>query len=150
MQQTTKVLLVGDGGVGKTALVKKNSRGVFEKKYIATVGVEVHQIGEYSVWDCAGQEKFARLRDGYFLDADAAILVVDVTSRLSYKRKSIWIRDVHRFCPGIPIVILANKCDIAEQKITQEQLDNLSYPAIRCSAKLDADPLTLALNLLDA
>ena len=146
----TKVLLVGDGGVGKTALVKKSGGGVFEKKYIATVGVEVHQIGEYSVWDCAGQEKFAGVRDGYFIGADAAILVLDVTSRLSYKRKSTWIQDVHRFCPGIPIVILANKCDIAEQKITQEQLDNLNYPVIRCSAKLDADPLVLALQQFDA
>lgn len=68
-----KLVLVGDGGVGKTTFVKRHQTGEFEKKYIATVGAEVHQmpfsttLGEmrFNVWDTAGQEKYAGLRDGY-------------------------------------------------------------------------------------
>ena len=68
-----KLVLVGDGGVGKTTFVKRHLTGEFEKKYIATLGVEVHPMpfftscGKvlFNVWDTAGQEKFGGLRDGY-------------------------------------------------------------------------------------
>ena len=60
-----KLVLVGDGGVGKTTFVKRHLTGEFEKKYIATLGVEVHPMpfhtskGQilFNVWDTAGQEK---------------------------------------------------------------------------------------------
>lgn len=68
-----KLVLVGDGGVGKTTFVKRHLTGEFEKKYIATLGVEVHPMIFYTnhgpirlnVWDTAGQEKLGGLRDGY-------------------------------------------------------------------------------------
>lgn len=70
---TFKVVLVGDGGVGKTTFVKRHISGEFEKRYMATMGVEVHPLkfstnfGEIlmNVWDTAGQEKLGGLRDGY-------------------------------------------------------------------------------------
>jgi GTP-binding nuclear protein Ran len=68
-----KLVLVGDGGVGKTTFVKRHLTGEFEKKYIATLGVEVHPMVFHTnhgpirlnVWDTAGQEKLGGLRDGY-------------------------------------------------------------------------------------
>jgi small GTP-binding protein len=56
--------LVGDGGVGKTTFVKRHLTGEFEKKYVATLGVEVHPLlfhtnrgaMKFNVWDTAGQE----------------------------------------------------------------------------------------------
>lgn len=71
--QEYKLVLVGDGGVGKTTFVKRHLTGEFEKKYIATLGVEVHPMVFYTtlgevrmnVWDTAGQEKLGGLRDGY-------------------------------------------------------------------------------------
>jgi small GTP-binding protein len=56
--------LVGDGGVGKTTFVKRHLTGEFEKKYVATLGVEVHPLTfhtnrgamKFNVWDTAGQE----------------------------------------------------------------------------------------------
>ncbi len=66
-------MLVGDGGVGKTTFVKRHLSGEFEKKYVPTLGAEVHPIPwttshgnlVFNVWDTAGQEKYAGLRDGY-------------------------------------------------------------------------------------
>ena len=60
---TFKLVLVGDGGVGKTTFVKRHLTGEFEKKYVATLGVEVHPLefhtnrGQlvFNVWDTAGQ-----------------------------------------------------------------------------------------------
>src|SRR3546814_6111230 len=61
-----KIALVGDGGVGKTTYVKRMLTGEFEKKYVATLGVEVHPLRFrtnygpviFNMWDTAGQEKF--------------------------------------------------------------------------------------------
>jgi GTP-binding nuclear protein Ran len=68
-----KLVLVGDGGVGKTTFVKRHLTGEFEKKYVATVGAEVRSLpfttnlGRiiFNVWDTAGQEKYSKLRDAY-------------------------------------------------------------------------------------
>jgi len=72
-----KCLLVGDGSTGKTTFVKRHLTGEFEKKYVATVGCEVHPLEfttshgslVFNTWDTAGQEKFGGLRDGYFIGA---------------------------------------------------------------------------------
>lgn len=72
---TFKCVLVGDGGTGKTTFVKRHLTGEFEKKYVATLGVEVHPLVfhtnrgpiRFNVWDTAGQEKFGGLRDGYYI-----------------------------------------------------------------------------------
>jgi GTP-binding nuclear protein Ran len=68
-----KLVLVGDGGVGKTTFVKRHLTGEFEHQYMPTHGVEVHPMVFYTnhgpirfnVWDTAGQERFGGLRDGY-------------------------------------------------------------------------------------
>merc|ERR1712173_119660 len=85
--------LVGDGGTGKTTFVKRHLTGEFEKKYVATLGVEVHPLVfhtnrgaiRFNVWDTAGQEKFGGLRDGYYIQGQCAIIMFDVTSRITYK-----------------------------------------------------------------
>ena len=79
---TFKLVLVGDGGVGKTTFVKRHLTGEFEKKYVATLGVEVHPLVfhtnrgalRFNVWDTAGQEKFGGLRDGYYIQGSHSIL----------------------------------------------------------------------------
>jgi len=121
-----KLVLVGDGGVGKTTFVKRHLTGEFEKKkYNATVGVEVHPLQfqtnrgliVYNVWDTAGQEKFGGLRDGYYIGGQCAIIMFDVTSRITYKNVPNWHKDLIRVCENIPIVLCGNKVDVKDRKV---------------------------------
>eukprot|EP00919_Chromeraceae_sp_WS-2016_P002866 GHVR01007075.1.p1 GENE.GHVR01007075.1~~GHVR01007075.1.p1 ORF type:complete len:234 (+),score=53.08 GHVR01007075.1:65-703(+) len=120
-----KLVLVGDGGVGKTTLVKRHLTGEFEKKYIATLGVEVvplvfyttHGNIKFNVWDTAGQEKFGGLRDGYYIQGECAIIMFDVTSRVTYKNVPNWYRDLVRVCETIPMVLVGNKVDVKDRQV---------------------------------
>jgi len=135
-----KLVLVGDGGVGKTTLVKRHLTGEFEKKYIPTLGVEVNplkfitQYGPivFNVWDTAGQEKFGGLRDGYYIKGQCAIIMFDVTSRITYKNVPSWHRDIVRVCENIPIVLVGNKVDVKDRQVKARQIQfhrkrNLQY-----------------------
>lgn len=135
-----KCVLVGDGGCGKTTFVKRHMTGEFEKKYVATLGVEVHPLVfhtnrgpiRFNVWDTAGQEKFGGLRDGYYVQGQCAIIMFDVTSRVTYKNVPDWHRDLVRVCERIPVVLCGNKVDIKDRKIKPRNITfhrkrNLQY-----------------------
>jgi len=135
-----KLILVGEGGVGKTTFVKRHRTGEFEKKYVATMGVEVHPIpfhttlGKviFNCWDTAGQEKFGGLRDGYYIGGQAAIIMFDVTSRVTYKSVPHWYKDLVRVCEHIPIVLCGNKVDSKDRKVKPKDIHfhrkkNLQY-----------------------
>lgn len=125
-----KTVVIGDGGVGKTVFIKRHRTGEFEKKYDATVGAEAHPMDFYTsvgkvileVWDTAGQEKLSGLRDGYYVGADCAIIMFDVSSRITYKNVQKWYKDLTRVCGNIPIVIVGNKVDIKDRKVKSRQI----------------------------
>lgn len=102
----------------------------FFSNMAATLGVEVHPLIFYTnrgpirfnVWDTAGQEKFGGLRDGYYIQGQCAIIMFDVTSRVTYKNVPSWHRDLVRVCEGIPIVLCGNKVDIKDRKVKAKSI----------------------------
>ena len=147
-----KLVLVGDGGVGKTTFVKRHLTGEFEKKYIATLGVEVHPMPfftnhgqiKFNVWDTAGQEKFGGLRDGYYIGGNAGIIMFDVCSRITYTNVPKWYKDLTRVCENIPIVLVGNKVDVKDRKVKGKQITfhrkkNLQYYDISAKSNYQYD-----------
>jgi GTP-binding nuclear protein Ran len=116
--------------------------------HIATLGVEVYPLVfhtnfgaiQYNVWDTAGQEKFGGLRDGYYINGQCAIIMFDVTSRITYRSVPNWHRDLTRVCDNIPVVLCGNKVDVKDRKVKAKQITfhrkkNLQYFEI--SAKVN-------------
>jgi len=120
--------------------VRRHRTGEFEKKYVPTMGVDVHplefhlNLGKviFNCWDTAGQEKMGGLRDGYYIGGNAAIIMFDVTSRITYKNVPHWHKDISRVCDEIPIVLCGNKIDSNERKVKPKDIlfhrkKNLQY-----------------------
>jgi GTP-binding nuclear protein Ran len=114
-----KVVLKGNGGVGKTTFLKRHLTGEFERKYVATLG-EVSTLEfatsrgliRLAVWDTR------RLLNPNLQhcchDADAALIMFDVTSRITYKNTPGLVRELRRVTGDKPIVLCGNKVDITE------------------------------------
>jgi len=137
-EYTFKVLVVGDIGTGKTSLVKRLKFNTFSDKLNSTVGVDFvmkelkwdeKTLVRLQLWDIAGQERFGNLTRVYYKEAVGAFVVFDVTRTNTFENTEKWKSDIdgkvelvtdHK---AIPMVLLANKCDIAEKKLNAEQLD---------------------------
>lgn len=143
-----KIVLVGDGGVGKTSWAAKHISGKFRKSYVATLGVELHPIMfltntglvKLNVWDTAGQEKFGGLRDGYYIGMDAAIVMCSVTDMLTVKNVANWIRDLRRVKANVPIILIVNKTDVTRdcaENLSKifDKISTFDVPACTCSVK---------------
>jgi Ras-related protein Rab-21 len=120
-----KLVLLGDGRVGKTSLVVRYVNNVFSEKQEATIqasyltkrlvieGVPV----TLSIWDTAGQERFHALGPIYYRDADAALLVYDIASSETFDRVTKWVKELQQMAPGdITMTIAANKSDLVRSK----------------------------------
>jgi len=114
--------------------------------HAATLGVEVHPL-EFStssgtilfnVWDTAGAHPLSGPRDGYYMKAQCAILMFDVTSRITYKTLPNWYDNIKRICEDIPIVLCGNKVDIKERKVQPAKIifhRRNAIPYVEISAK---------------
>uniref|UniRef100_A0A1B6D0L9 Ras-related protein Rab-43 n=1 Tax=Clastoptera arizonana TaxID=38151 RepID=A0A1B6D0L9_9HEMI len=148
---TFKCVLVGDGGTGKTTFVKRHLTGEFEKKYVATLGVEVHPLVfhtnrgpiRFNVWDTAGQERFRTITQSYYRSANGVIIVYDITKRSSFLNLQRWIEEVRRYtASNVLLVLVGNKCDLetlrevefAEAEAMCEYIPEVMY-AMEASAK---------------
>lgn len=127
-----KIALVGDGGVGKTTFLRRLRTGDFEKKYVATLGVEVYPLSfqtnygkvKFNVWDTAGQERFGGLREGYYITSDGCIVMFDVTNMLSYRNVKMWYECVTKMCGNdIPTVLCGNKVDIRDRQVLPKRIN---------------------------
>ena len=79
------------------------------------VNIDQKQI-KLQIWDTAGQEKLGGLREGYYIGGNCAIIMFDVTSRITYKNVPKWHKDLTRICENIPMVLVGNKVDVKDRK----------------------------------
>lgn len=148
-----KVCLFGDGGVGKTALVTRYLKGLFDAQYKITVGVEFHTkkliVDDVNVtlqiWDFAGESQFRFLLPTYIRGCRGGIFMYDVTRPSSLQHIADWFEVVKRSIKTekdkFPINMIGGKSDLLNDRmLSKEEAEkvakdyNISY-LFECSAK---------------
>ncbi|KFV16438.1 Rho-related GTP-binding protein RhoF, partial [Tauraco erythrolophus] len=143
-----KVVIVGDGGCGKTSLLVAFARGDFPKVYVPTVFEKYTaslQVGSKSVtihlWDTAGQEDYDRLRPLSYSDANVVLICFDVTNPTSYSNiLTKWYPEVNHFCKGIPVLLVGCKTDLRQDrevlhKLQEGRLEPISHQQAKAMAR---------------
>ncbi len=121
-----KILLAGDDAVGKTCLIRRLVKNEFAQEYKPTLGFEITsyvlQIKEIPItiviWDIAGQTAFESVRRSYYLGSQGFLLVFNMANRITLRNLEYWVAEIKEVCPDAPIVILGNKSDLPDQKVT--------------------------------
>ncbi|XP_062950386.1 rho-related GTP-binding protein RhoD isoform X1 [Cynocephalus volans] len=122
--RSVKVVLVGDGGCGKTSLLMVFADGAFPEGYTPTVferyTVNLQMKGRpvhLQIWDTAGQDDYDRLRPLFYPDASVLLLCFDVTSPHSCDNIfNRWYPEVNHFCKEVPIIVVGCKTDLRKDK----------------------------------
>ncbi|KAG8407749.1 GTP-binding protein Rho1, variant 3 [Metarhizium acridum] len=129
-----KLVIVGDGGCGKTCLLTVFCRGVFPEAYIPTVfesHVQQFQVDDTSVelalWDTAGQEDYDRFRIHSYPNADIILVCFALNNAFSLSNVvDKWHREVCQYCPDVPIILVGCKQDLRNQQYSSNITSNLA------------------------
>ena len=123
--ESIKVVLLGNSGVGKTAIIQKFNTGIFEKNIKPTfdnssISKKINIKGKnifLSVWDTAGQEQYRSIGKIFLKNAKIAILVYDITSKKSFNDLSFWYDYIKsELGDKITLGLAGNKADLFVQE----------------------------------
>lgn len=130
-----KLVVVGDGAIGKTSLLTSYKTGAFTEEYVPTVfenslaSVRIEdKVVELSLWDTAGQEDYDRLRPLTYPDTHVVLVCFAVDkaeSLVSVHQK--WAHELDQYCPGVPRILVGCKGDLrsaaaASALVTHDQV----------------------------
>lgn len=130
-----KLVVVGDGGCGKTCLLTFYAENRFPTDYVPTVfenlvttvpsPLDPNKTVELSLWDTAGQEDFDRLRPLSYNETNVVLVVFAVNARNSYLNVTDkWHPEISHFCPNIPVILVLTKTDIRNSAREKNQLQS--------------------------
>jgi Ras-related protein Rab-1A len=117
-----KLLLVGDSGVGKSALVKRFADGEYSPSFISTIGVDFKiatlridgKLVKLQIWDTAGQERFRAITSSYYRGAHGIACVYDCSDETTlHSVKRTWLEEARRYGrPDAGLMLVGNKSDL--------------------------------------
>ncbi|EDQ91138.1 uncharacterized protein MONBRDRAFT_36068 [Monosiga brevicollis MX1] len=124
--QNVKLCLLGDAGCGKSSLAQLYVYGSCPPRLEPTIGASFltkmitldNRELKLSIWDTAGQEKYRGLAPMYYRDAEAAVIVYDITKASTFQNVRSWVSELTAINPGqrLALAIAGNKADLDEQR----------------------------------
>jgi small GTP-binding protein len=129
--ETIKIVLLGESGVGKTSIISQFIDQTFQEDLQSSTGgtfssktftYDNGKILKLEIWDTAGQERYRALTKMFYKDANAAILVYDITRKRSFEElQNYWFEQIKESAPqNIMLVVDANKCDLIQEEEVDE------------------------------
>ena len=137
LDESLKVVLVGESGVGKTSIINQFAKGVFNQDLMSTNGAMFTTIKKefkdsngrsklisFEIWDTAGQEKYRSLAKMFFKEASVGLIIYDITSLKSFEEiKKYWLALVKENAPkNLILYIVGNKSDLIGKEVVKEEI----------------------------
>ncbi len=150
---TFKLIMIGDGAVGKTSLVRQFVEHKFDSDYISTIGVNImtksYNLFEnveikFSIFDVAGQKYFRKVRKNYYRGTQAILFVFDVSRKETFENITDWVKDVESELGDlkkqkIKCLLIGNKIDLPDRQVKMMEAkklgDSLGFNFMLTSAK---------------
>ncbi|XP_022191998.1 ras-related protein Rab-21 [Nilaparvata lugens] len=156
-----KIVLLGEGCVGKTSVVLRYVEDKFNERHITTLQASFLNkklnIGgkrvNLAIWDTAGQERFHALGPIYYRMSNGAILVYDITDEDSFQKVKSWVKELKKMLGSdICLVIAGNKIDLEKQRNVpieeaEEYAKSVGAKHFQTSAKLNQGVEEMFLDL---
>jgi len=120
-----KLVLLGESAVGKSSIVLRFVNNEYQDNKEPTIGAAFltqrckldDRIIKFEIWDTAGQERFHSLAPMYYRNAQAAVIVYDITKPASLEKAKNWVKELQRQAnPNIVIALVGNKIDLANNR----------------------------------
>lgn len=154
VDSTVKVLVIGNGHVGKSTYVQRFCRGTYNDTYKKTIGCEYSEkrkfqlkqinktttnddmparVVDIMIWDTAGQEEYRSLNHKYYGGAGCALLLFSTTDSNSFRELPLWKAKVLELCGNVPMAIVQTKYDAA---LTSSMVDDDEVEKLAASLQL--------------
>ncbi|TXT60790.1 MAG: Small GTP-binding domain protein [Promethearchaeota archaeon] len=121
-----KVVIVGDGAVGKTTILKRYVDKKFDRDIKMTVGsdffvkkIELEKENAdvtLQIWDLAGQQQFSVVRPNFYMGAKGVVYTFDLTRKVTLLNLTKWQKEVENVIGKTPSILVGNKLDLVENK----------------------------------
>lgn len=138
-----KLIVCGNGGVGKSTLLHRYFRGEFKENTSMTIGVShmsefIERNGSrvnLIIWDLGGQPRFDVLHPAYVSNSSGALLVFDMNAIDTLEQLDKWAELLRRYNgDAIPIILVGTKVDLIHD---QQVLDHVYGVAARKMKELE-------------
>ena len=155
-----KIVVLGSGGVGKSALTVQFVQGIFVEKYDPTIEdsyrkqVEVDgQQCMLEILDTAGTEQFTAMRDLYMKNGQGFVLVYSITAQSTFndlqdlREQILRVKDTE----DVPMVLVGNKCDLEDERVVGKdqglnmarQFNNCAFMETSAKAKIGVNDVSI-------
>ncbi|WP_455463459.1 Rab family GTPase [Candidatus Hodarchaeum mangrovi] len=131
-----KIVMLGEGSVGKTSLIRRYVEHTFSHEYITTIGsnfllkrleLEEGTRMTMQLWDLSGQDSFRNIRTQYYLHSRGGILVFDLTRKTTMHEMDKWYSDFTKKAGKVPLMLIGNKLDLEhERQVSVEEAKELA------------------------
>ena len=137
LNPSMKIIVIGNGQVGKSTLTVKFVKNIFTTQYKQTLGVDFLNIKKYIkkidqeidfyIWDTAGQDTYNAITRRYYRGADACLIVFSINDRNSFNQVKSWHQKMLQECGNIPSALVMSKIDLKDDiKVDNKEAEQLA------------------------